>query len=106
MIAEFGELHPRVLKALEEMKAEAYEKEIGQAPGTYSTEGYDVMNVFLAGLDDGSTDRAGMLEWVKNYDEDGLTKHISFDDKGDIEESAVYAYEITGGEIQAGTTIE
>lgn len=86
--------------------AAKYEEEIGQAPGTYSTEGYDVMNVFLQGLDDGNTDRAGMLEWVKNYDADGLTKHISFDDKGDVEESSVYAYEIKSGEIQAGSTIE
>ena len=86
--------------------AAKYEAEIGAAPGTYSTEGYDVMNVYLQGLDEGNTDRAGMLEWVTNYDEDGLTKHISFDDKGDVEESAVYAYEVKDGEIQPGTTIE
>lgn len=86
--------------------AAKYEAEIGAAPGTYSTEGYDVMNVYLQGLDEGNTDRAGMLEWVTDYDEDGLTKHISFDDKGDVEESAVYAYEVKDGEIQPGTTIE
>ncbi|UUW87664.1 branched-chain amino acid ABC transporter substrate-binding protein [Pimelobacter simplex] len=86
--------------------AAKYEKEIGQAPGTYSTEGYDVMNVFLNGIEAGKTTRADMLKWVTDYDEDGLTKHISFDDKGDVEESSVYAYEIKDGEIQPGQTIE
>ena len=86
--------------------ASKYEKEIGQAPGTYSTEGYDVMNVYLNGLDKGNTTRADMLKWVTDYDQDGLTKHISFASNGDVKESAVYAYEIKGGQIQAGKTIQ
>lgn len=83
-----------------------YEELIGQAPGTYSTEGYDVMNVFLDGLDEGNTDRESMLEWVNGYDAEGFTKHISFDENGDIEESSVFSYEVKGGEIQAGVPIE
>jgi branched-chain amino acid transport system substrate-binding protein len=86
--------------------ATKYEEFNGQPPGTYSTEGYDVMNVYLQGLDEGNTDRESMLEWVSDYDGDGLTKHISFDDKGDVEETVVYAYKIEGGEIQPGDPIE
>lgn len=85
--------------------AAKYEAAIGQAPGTYSTEGYDVMNVFLQGLEAGHKDRASMLEWVSNYDADALTKRVSFDKQGDVEGSAVYSYEIKDGQIQPGAEI-
>jgi branched-chain amino acid transport system substrate-binding protein len=88
--------------------AEAYEALSGQAPGTYSPEGYDVMNMFLAGLDAGNTDRAAMLEFISGYDAEGITKHITFDDKGDIAEVTVYSYPVEGGELDLslGTPIE
>src|SRR5690606_35188968 len=56
--------------------AAAYEESAGQAPGTYSTEGYDAANILLQGIVDGNLDRASLLEWVNNYDADGITKHI------------------------------
>lgn len=79
--------------------ASAYEALAGQAPGTYSAEGYDVMNMFLAGLDAGNTDRASMLEFINSYDAEGITKHITFDDKGDIAEVTVYSYPVENGEL-------
>ncbi len=71
----------------------------GAEPGTYSAEGYDVANIFLEGIADGNTDRESMLEWVNNYDEDGLTKHIAFDESGEVTEIRVWAYKVEGGEI-------
>lgn len=86
--------------------ATAYEESAGQAPGTYSTEGYDAMNIFLQGLLEGNTDRAAMLEWVNNYDAEGITKHIKFDETGEVAEVVVYAYPVEGGEIGLGQPIE
>lgn len=88
--------------------AEAYQALSGQAPGTYSAEGYDVMNMFLAGLDAGNTDRASMLSFIDSYDAEGITKHITFDDKGDIAEVTVYSYPVENGELDLskGTPIE
>jgi branched-chain amino acid transport system substrate-binding protein len=78
----------------------------GQAPGTYSAEAYDAANVFLSGLADGAGDRAAMLDWVNNYDEPGVTKRVSFDDKGEVADIHVYAYKVEGGEIVSDSEIE
>ncbi|WP_154793071.1 branched-chain amino acid ABC transporter substrate-binding protein [Occultella kanbiaonis] len=86
--------------------ATAYEASAGQAPGTYSTEGFDAMNILLQGILDGNTDRPSLLEWVNNYDAEGITKHITFDETGEVAEVVVYQYPVEGGEIQQGVPIE
>lgn len=88
--------------------ASAYEALAGQAPGTYSPEGFDVMNMFLAGLDAGNTDRASMLEFISAFDAEGITKHIKFDENGDIAEVTVYSYPVENGvlDLSKGTPIE
>ncbi|MGY1809191.1 branched-chain amino acid ABC transporter substrate-binding protein [Blastococcus sp. SYSU D00669] len=83
----------------------AYEEAFGSAPGTYSAEAYDAANVFLAGIDDGSTDREAMLEFVNGYSGEGITKNVSFGDNGEVEEIAVWAYKVEGGEIVADQEI-
>lgn len=66
------------------------------------------MNMYLAGLDAGNTDRASMLEFINGYDADGITKHITFDENGDIAEVTVYSYPVENGELDLskGTPIE
>ncbi|MFZ2503971.1 MAG: branched-chain amino acid ABC transporter substrate-binding protein [Nocardioides sp.] len=75
-------------------------------PGTYSTEAYDSANVLLQGIADGNADRAKLLAWVNSYDADALTKHIKFDETGEVSGVAVYAYPVTGGKIELGQIIE
>ena len=84
-----------------------FEAEFGVAPGAYAAEGYDAMTIFLEGLKDGNSDRADMLEFVNNYDEDGITKHIKFDENGDVEVEnvAIWTYVIQGGELVKGEEI-
>ncbi len=82
-------------------------KEVNNSePGTYSAEGYDAANVLLQGIADGSTDRAGLLDWVNNYDEPGLTKQIKWDESGEVAEVVIYAYKVTGGKIAVDTEIK
>ncbi len=71
----------------------------GAEVGTYSAEGYDAATVLLDGIADGNEDRESLLEFVNGYDEDGMTKHILFDDTGEIAEVVIYAYIVEGGEI-------
>jgi branched-chain amino acid transport system substrate-binding protein len=52
--------------------ADKYKEVNGTEPGTYSGEGYDVANVFLQGIAEGHTDRESLLEWVNEYDADGV----------------------------------
>ncbi|MBY8872682.1 branched-chain amino acid ABC transporter substrate-binding protein [Micromonospora sp. PLK6-60] len=79
-----------------------YEKEYGQAPGSYGAEGFDGANVLLDGFKEGKTSRKDLMEWVDSYDKQGVSKYIKFDDAGDVEKSKVviWAYEIKGGKIE------
>ena len=86
--------------------ATAYKEMSGNEPGTYSAEGYDVAQIFTEGLASGVTDRAGMLDFVNNYDGEGITKQITFDETGEIADVVIYAYEVTGGDTNTGEPIE
>ncbi|MFD2416031.1 branched-chain amino acid ABC transporter substrate-binding protein [Amycolatopsis pigmentata] len=77
----------------------AYTSAEGQAPGTYSTEGYDVTTVFLKGLDKGLKDRASLLDFVKNYDGQGLTKHYKWNAQGELFDTPVWSYKVQNGKI-------
>jgi branched-chain amino acid transport system substrate-binding protein len=81
--------------------AQDYQKEFGEAPGAYAGEGYDAMTIFLKAFEDGAKTRQDVEKFVDNYDEDGLTKHIKFDDKGDVaaENVVVWAYKVQGGNL-------
>ncbi len=79
--------------------ATAYEAEFGEAPGTYAAEAYDSANIFLAGIAEGIDNREDMLTFVNEYDEQGITKQLSFDETGEPSEVHVYAYTVKGGEI-------
>ncbi len=83
----------------------AYEELNGQAPGTYSAEGYDSANVLLQGIADGNTDRESLLDWVNNYDGEGITKNVKFDETGEVAEVVVYAYTVKDGELVEETQI-
>ena len=71
----------------------------GTAPGTYSLEGYDSATVLLKGIDSGKTDRAGILDFVKNYNANGLSKHLQWLPTGELQTSTVYGYKVQNGKI-------
>lgn len=77
----------------------AYNATEGRAPGTYSPEGYDVATILLKGIDKGIKDRAGLLDFVKNYDGQGLTKKFKWSDKGELSETPVWSYKVENGKI-------
>lgn len=70
-----------------------------EASGLYATQAYDASNIFLAAVKDGVKDAKGLNEFIGKYDEDGVSGPISFDDKGDIKESKIYAYFVKGGKL-------
>jgi branched-chain amino acid transport system substrate-binding protein len=71
----------------------------GAAPGTYSLEGYDAATILLTGIDSGIKDRAGLLNFVKNYDADGFSKHFKWDSTGELATTSVYGYKVDNGKI-------
>jgi branched-chain amino acid transport system substrate-binding protein len=77
----------------------AYKSLANAEPGTYSIEGYDAATILLSGIDNGKTTRADLLNWVKNYDKDGLSKHYKWDSKGELQAPTVYGYKVDNGKI-------
>lgn len=74
--------------------AAEYEASAGQAPGVYSTEGYDLMTIMLKGIDSGITDRAGLVEFVKSYDGPGLARSYKWDSTGELESALIWIYTV------------
>jgi branched-chain amino acid transport system substrate-binding protein len=85
---------------------QAYEEAFGSAPATYSAEAYDAANVMLQGIAEGNTTREEMLEWINQYDGEGITKEVQFDDSGEVQNISVWAYAVQDGEIVADQEIE
>ncbi|HEV3359191.1 MAG TPA: branched-chain amino acid ABC transporter substrate-binding protein [Pseudonocardiaceae bacterium] len=82
--------------------ASAYAKVAnGASPGTYSVEGYDIATILLKGIDAGNTTRAQLVNYVKNYSGDGLSKHFQWGPTGELTSVQVYAYAVQNGKIVA-----
>lgn len=74
--------------------AAAYEEAAGQAPGVYSTEGYDLATIILSGIDSGITDRAALVDYVRDYSGDGLARTYSWDAAGELTSALVWIYTV------------
>jgi branched-chain amino acid transport system substrate-binding protein len=77
----------------------AYTEMFNEKPGTYGPEAYDAATIFLEGIAEGITDRAEMNEFVSNYDGEGVSKNLSFDEDGESEEVPIWSYEVKNGEF-------
>lgn len=71
-----------------------YQASAGQAPGVYSTEGYDLATIMMTGIDSGVADRAAMIDYVKNYDGQGLARHYKWDANGELSASLIWVYKV------------
>jgi branched-chain amino acid transport system substrate-binding protein len=71
----------------------------GAAPGTYSLEAYDSATILLTGIDSGIKDRQALVNFVKNYNADGFSKHFQWDATGELATTTVYGYKVENGKI-------
>ena len=74
--------------------AEAYTKEFGQAPGTYSLEAYDLATILLKGIDSGAITRPALLDFVRNYDGQGMARKYQWTDKGELTSDLIWIYKV------------
>jgi branched-chain amino acid transport system substrate-binding protein len=81
--------------------AEDFEAETGAAPGAYAAEGYDAMSIFLDAFSDGARTREEVETFVDDYDGEGLTKQLAFDENGDVakENVVIWAYKVVDGKL-------
>ncbi|MFG1922068.1 Hsp70 family protein [Cryptosporangium sp. NPDC048952] len=81
---------------IKELPAEfraAYQAKYGEEPGRYAAEAYDAAKVVLDGIAAGKVDRKSMLDYVNKYDADGVTKHLKFNELGDLAVPTMWLYE-------------
>lgn len=79
--------------------ATAYQAAYKGLPATYSAEAYDAANVFIDAIAAGKSSSQDVSDFIKNYDKQGVTKKIKFDDKGEPAEVSVWSYKVAGGKI-------
>jgi branched-chain amino acid transport system substrate-binding protein len=74
--------------------AEQYKKAFNQDPGTYSVEGYDLGTIMLKGIDSGKITRPDLLEWVRNYDGQGLGRKYQWTPTGELTTNLIWIYKV------------
>ncbi|MBU3687372.1 MAG: branched-chain amino acid ABC transporter substrate-binding protein, partial [Mycobacterium sp.] len=74
--------------------AEAYTKQFGQAPGTYSLEAYDLATILLTGIDSGAVTRPALLDFVTNYQGQGVARKYQWTDNGELTSDLIWIYKV------------
>lgn len=71
-----------------------YKEAFGQDAGTYSLEGYDLGTIMLRGIDAGKVTRADLLDWVRNYQGQGVARKYQWNDNGELTDPQVWIYKV------------
>ena len=74
--------------------AEEYTAKFNTEPGTYSTEGYDLGTILLKGIDSGAITRPALLDFVKNYNGQGVARKYQWTDKGELTTTLIWIYKV------------
>ncbi|MFM9033699.1 MAG: branched-chain amino acid ABC transporter substrate-binding protein, partial [Mycobacterium sp.] len=74
--------------------ADEYTKKIGQAPGTYSTEGYDLGTILAKGIDSGAVTREALLDFAKKYAGQGVARKYQWGDTGELTTTLIWIYKV------------
>jgi len=74
--------------------ADQYTKKFGQEPGTYSAEGYDLGTIMLKGIDTGHVTRPALLDFVRNYDGQGIARHYQWTPTGELTSTLIWLYKV------------
>ncbi|MCW2517008.1 MAG: amino acid/amide transporter substrate-binding protein family [Mycobacterium sp.] len=74
--------------------ADEYTKKFGQEPGTYSTEGYDLGTIMLKGIDSGAITRPALLDYVKNYNGQGVARNYQWTPAGELTTNLIWIFKV------------
>ena len=74
--------------------ADEYTKKFNQAPGTYSTEGYDLGTILAKGISSGATTRDALLAFVRSYDGQGVARKYQWNDTGELTTTLIWIYKV------------
>ena len=74
--------------------AAEYTAKFDQAPGTYSTEGYDLGTIMAKGIGSGAATRAQLLDFAKAYDGQGVARKYQWTDTGELTTTLIWIYKV------------
>ena len=74
--------------------ADEYTKKFSQAPGTYSTEGYDLGTILAKGIDSGAVTREALLDFAKKYEGQGVARKYQWTDQGELTTTLIWIYKV------------
>ena len=74
--------------------AAEYTAKFNQAPGTYSTEGYDLGTILAKGIDSGAVTREALLSFAKAYDGQGVARKYQWTDTGELTTTLIWIYKV------------
>lgn len=74
--------------------AEAYNEQFGQAPGTFSAGAYDLATIYLRGIDSGAITRPELLDYVRNYNGQGLERKYQWTEIGELTSTLIWIYKV------------
>jgi len=71
-----------------------YTKKFGEAPGTYSTEAYDLGTIMVKGIDSGAITRPALLEYFHKYEGQGVARKYQWTDTGELTTTLIWMYKV------------
>ncbi|OBF25859.1 branched chain amino acid ABC transporter substrate-binding protein [Mycobacterium sp. ACS1612] len=74
--------------------ADDYTREFSQEPGTYSTEAYDLGTILVKGIDSGAITRQALLNYVRDYNGQGVARRYQWTPTGELTTSLVWIYKV------------
>ncbi len=74
--------------------ADEYTKKFDQAPGAYSTEGYDLGTILVKGIDSGAVTREALLDFVHKYEGQGVARKYQWTDTGELTTNLIWIYKV------------
>jgi branched-chain amino acid transport system substrate-binding protein len=74
--------------------ADEYKKKFNADPGTYSTEGYDLGTILVKGIDSGAITRPALLDFVKNYNGQGVARKYQWTPNGELTTNLIWIFKV------------
>ena len=74
--------------------ADEYKKKFNTDPGTYSTEGFDLGTIMLKGIDSGAITRPALLDFVKNYNGQGVARKYQWSPTGELTTNLIWIFKV------------
>jgi branched-chain amino acid transport system substrate-binding protein len=74
--------------------ADEYNKKFNAEAGTYSAEGYDLGTILVKGIDSGAITRPALLDFVKNYNGQGIARKYQWTPEGELTTNLIWIFKV------------